>query len=156
MMRALTLWRPWAWAIVAGHKPVENRPWPPPRNMVAVPFAIHAGKRWDDEGARAILNLVGTDDFPDDDPLVKAVGAIIGVATVDRVVRSTASPDLDPSHPGTLTDYERLWFFGPYGWVLRDVVRLREAVPCRGHQLFWTLPAAVEAEVHRQIGEVRR
>jgi hypothetical protein len=150
MMRALTLWQPWGWAIVAGHKPVENRPWPPPRNMVGEPFAIHAGKRWHEDGADAILDLIGLDEFPND-PMVKAAGAVIGMATVDRVVRSNATAGFDDAHPGTLTDYERLWYFGPFGWVLRDVVRLAEPVPCRGFQMFWTLPAQVEAKVRSQV-----
>lgn len=149
MMRALTLWQPWAWAVVAGHKPVENRLWPPPANMMGVPFAIHAGKRWDRKGEVAI-GAAGVA-LPATDPLVDARGAVIGIATVERVVRSTATPGFDSSHPGTLTDYERLWYFGPYGWLLRDVVRLSKPVPCRGFQLFWTLPVDVQAEVRRQL-----
>lgn len=150
MMRALTLWQPWGWAIVAGYKPVENRPWAPPRNMLGVPFAIHAGKKWDTDGAAWILAALGCQEFSTDS-LVTAAGAVIGVATIERVVYG--DPELVHSgrHPGTLTPDQRRWFFGPYGWVLRDVRRLAEPVPCRGAQMFWTLPSDVEAEVRRQL-----
>jgi hypothetical protein len=154
MMRALTLWQPWAWAVAAGYKPVENRPWAPPANMIGVPFAIHAGKRWDWKGEDAIGAARVA--LPASDPLIEARGAVIGIATVERVVRSNATPGFDNAHPGTLTDEQRLWYFGPYGWLLRDVVRLSEPIPCRGSQLFWTLPMDVEAEVLRQVGRLRR
>jgi hypothetical protein len=148
-MRALTLWQPWGWAIVAGHKLVENRPWAPPRNMIGVPFAIHAGKRWDEDGADGILDLLDADDFPAD-PLVRAAGAVIGVATIERVVHGTALRGL-PEDADALAPEQRRWYFGPYGWVLRDVRRLDVAVPCRGFQMFWSLPPEVDAEVRRQL-----
>ena len=148
-MRALTLFQPWGWAVVAGHKLVENRPWPPPRNMIGVPFAVHAGKRYDWNGEVAIAAAGVT--MADGDPAFDARGAVIGIATVERVVRTNATPGFDEAHPGTLTDDQRRWYFGPYGWVLRDVVRLADPVPCRGFQMYWTLPADVEAQVRRQM-----
>ncbi len=150
MMRALTLWQPWAWAIVAGHKLVENRPWPPPANLWADEvIAIHAGKTWDDGGAESILELLDLAEFPVD-PLVTAAGAVVGVARVSNFVRVNSSHH--QHHPAdALTDEERRWFFGPYGWVLRDVRRLDVAVPCRGYQMLWKLPDDVEAEVRRQL-----
>lgn len=154
-MRALTLHRPWSWAIVAGHKPVENRPWAPPRNMIGVPFAIHSGKKWDAEGARFICDRVVA--FPVDYYLAHASGAVIGVVTIERVVASREAqghrwmPSDHPCHADTLTPDQRRWFSGPFGWVLRDVRRLEVAVPCRGYQMFWSLPAEVESEVLRQL-----
>ena len=48
-LRALTLWQPWAWAIVEGHKDIENRPWAPGAALrVGDPFLIHAGMKYDD------------------------------------------------------------------------------------------------------------
>jgi hypothetical protein len=149
MMRALTLWQSWAWAVAAGGKAVENRPWPPPRNMLGVPFALHAGKRWDPDGEDFIRKLTG---IPAGDPLVESRGAVIGIATVERIVRADALPGTD-QHPETLTVDQRPWFFGPYGWVLRDVTHLARPVPCRGFQMLWTLPDDVEREVRRQLLE---
>lgn len=41
--RALTLWPEWAYAIVRLGKRIENRGWPPPRDLRR--FCIHAGKQ---------------------------------------------------------------------------------------------------------------
>lgn len=149
-MRALTLWQPWAWAVVAGHKLVENRPWPPPANLWADEvIAIHAGKTWDPGGATSILELLELDEFPDRDPLVRAAGAIVGVARIANHVRVNSAHH--QHHPDQLDPEEARWFFGPYGWVLRDVRRLDVAVPCRGFQMLWKLPPEVELEVRRQL-----
>jgi hypothetical protein len=59
MMRALTLHRPWAWAIAAGHKRVENRTWRPPSFILRQRIAIHAGKTFDEEGLDQICSLLG-------------------------------------------------------------------------------------------------
>lgn len=51
-MRALTLWRPWTWAIYhAGprRKLIENRDWEPPRSVMGQIIALHAGKTFDRE-----------------------------------------------------------------------------------------------------------
>lgn len=44
-MRALTLTQPWAWLVVNGHKPVENRRWHLWRAMLGVEVLIHASAR---------------------------------------------------------------------------------------------------------------
>jgi hypothetical protein len=46
--------------------------------------------------------------------------------------------------------------FGPYGWLLEDVVALRETVPCKGAQGLWTVPPDVAARVLEQVPEVVR
>lgn len=46
---------------------------------------------------------------------------------------------------------QRRWFFGPVGYVLRDVIALPTAVPCRGWQGFWSLPDDVRAKVEEQL-----
>lgn len=43
-MRCLTIRQPWAWAIAAGHKTVENRTW---GTDYRGPLAIHAGREFD-------------------------------------------------------------------------------------------------------------
>src|SRR3972149_11819690 len=45
-MKALSIIQPWAWLIVHGHKPVENRRWP---TSFRGQFLIHAGKKFDHE-----------------------------------------------------------------------------------------------------------
>jgi hypothetical protein len=55
-IRGLTLWRPWPWSILVGSKRIENRPWWH-KNVEGSWIALHAGKRWDDSGARKILEI---------------------------------------------------------------------------------------------------
>lgn len=51
----------------------------------------------------------------------------------------------------TLAPEQRRWFFGPIGYVLRDVRALATPVPCRGWQGLWTLDAETEAKVMVQL-----
>ena len=124
VMRALTLWQPWASLIVFGQKRVENRPWKLPYSRVGRPFAIHAGLRYDDEAAKQ---------FPDDvaalGHLGRMHGAIIGTA---RAI----------SCHGNRADFpvlQRRWFFGPFGWML-DRIWYVDPIVCRGREKFWTIP----------------
>ena len=57
-LQALTLWRPWAGLVAAKVKPIENRDWPPPDRLIGKRLAIHAGKKWDREGALWALGAV--------------------------------------------------------------------------------------------------
>jgi hypothetical protein len=151
-MRAMTLTQPWAGLVASGVKLVENRP----RRMVkqsdfGQPFAIHASRAWDAEVAFRLRNGWLIDASAE--RLCGALSAVIGVATIECEVRSLA--DLEYFYRRTeradVAVRQRQWFFGPIGYVLRDVHALREAVPCRGWQGFWTLPADVEAAVRVQL-----
>ncbi len=46
-MKAITVAQPFAWAILEGHKRVENRTRAPPQSLLGERIAIHAGKRRD-------------------------------------------------------------------------------------------------------------
>lgn len=150
-MRALTIHRPWTWAIFdlpeGQAKRIENRRWRPPQEIIGAPLAIHAGKTFDDEGARWIACDLGLS-VP---PRYAHPEGIVGVVTVLDVLDEsdlyTAQTMLD-RYPG-----QERWFFGPFGWVLADVLRLAKPVPCRGMQGLWTLPDVVHREVARQVGE---
>lgn len=143
IIRGLTLWRPWAAAIVHGPKRVENRPWAPPLGLVShgLWLAIHAGKRWDAEGARFIAETwaecpaeLDRDEVASGWPPAFSAEGIIGVARV-REVRRLA--EVTPAH------YE--WAFGPWCWLLDDVRALPKPIPCRGAQGLWSLPPEVLA-----------
>lgn len=83
-MKALSVRQPWAWALVAGWKDVENRTW---RTSHRGLLLIHAGKRWDPEGKRLIERLLGVP-APHDLPL----GAIVGVVEIVGCVTDADSP----------------------------------------------------------------
>lgn len=46
-MKAISLWQPWASLIACGVKVYETRSWPPPRELIGQPIAIHAAKKID-------------------------------------------------------------------------------------------------------------
>lgn len=126
---ALSIRQPWAWAITAGLKPVENRKW---RTHYRGPLLLHAGKsltRMDIEDVREALSKVpGAPPLPDEAKLRAQMGGIVGVATLVDCVKEHPSP----------------WFFGPYGYVLTDV-RPLPLFPCLGKLGMFSPPAAALA-----------
>jgi hypothetical protein len=152
MMRALTLIRPWCWAILHAGKDVENRSWPPMERLLGSRIAIHSGMKYDDGAAGAIDGLTELGSAPRNEEWPG--GHIVGTVRVDGWVESI----------GEVFDWQGIarseavkaarspWFVGPIAWVLRDPVALAERVPCRGAQGLWTLPADVEERVRAQGG----
>ena len=113
---ALTIQQPWAWAIVAGHKPVENRKW---RTNYRGRLWIHAGKSLARHGeATAFIERLGLV-VPADLPLGAIVGSVelVDVISLDEARRR---PDAEP------------WASGPWCWVLRDPQPLATPIVCRG------------------------
>ena len=89
-------------------------------------FFIHAG--------------VSTSDLDRDDPKEMAMprGGIVGAARIVDCV----------------TKMESMWFFGTYGFVLRDAFPF-ELVPCRGQLGFFTPPADAMAGVVNALRALR-
>jgi hypothetical protein len=154
-MRALTLTQPWAGLVAAGLKLVENRPNPMiKREDFGEPFAVHAGRQVDENVYSRIceiapeLFLCWSPKTPASWPawyrLSRITSAVIAVATVDRAV-----DDYDTLDP--ILGDQRRWYFGPIGYVLRDVRAIAEPVRCRGHQPFWRVPADIERAVTAQL-----
>lgn len=123
-MKALTLIQPWAWAVERLGKRVENRTWSPPRSVLGQRIAIHAGKKFDSLDAQWLAANFGVREID------CAHGAIVATAVLERVVNSADQ----------LTEDQRVWFFGPLGWVLADVQPVAD-VACRGAQGLWEIPA---------------
>lgn len=174
-MRALSIWRPWIWCIVEcpaasgpGPKRVENRGWPPPSTILgAEPIALHAAKNFD-HGAPPFARRLGVEiphllalapREPGGVPRpVHPEGVIVGVARVTGWVNG--APGQVESFAGMSraraeTVAASPWFFGPYGWVLEDVVALPQPVPHRGAQGLWVVQAAAARDVLEQVREVR-
>ena len=135
-MRALTIWQPWAHFIAEGIKRVENREWTPPADLVGTWFAIHAGKRYDRAGAESIRTELGIE-VPAAGSLPQ--GAIVAVGILDHV--TTVGTDVD----GSLA-WDDPWFIGPYGWYLREVVKI-DPITCKGGQKLWGVSPKILAQV---------
>lgn len=139
-MKCLTVWNPWAAAIVIGDKDVENRPWRAPASAEGRRFYVHAGKQYDDgaEGAgirwarRKVHGL----------PLGVVRGAVIG--SVELVGCAEAE------------DCQLPWCMGVPGawaWLLRDPRVFRRQVPMRGALGLFEPAAEVAEALEREEAE---
>lgn len=159
-MRALTLTQPWCGLVASGIKLVENRP----RSMIkredfGRPFAIHASREIDEsvyQRVREIAPELYESLVPPSDGLLwklsRITSAVIAVAVLDgEVIGKGTRIRHWADRISPLAADQRRWFFGPIGYVLRDVRALPTPVPCRGWQGFWTLPPDVAARVEEQL-----
>lgn len=134
-MKALSLWQPWASAIVLGWKRVETRHW---STRYRGALAIHAAKRWtakEREDWAALSRAEGFDASSYELPL----GALI--ATVCLV-------DVVPTEKlvGEISDQEQRWGNyapGRFGFVFEGLIKLPEPVPFKGMQGFFDVPDAL-------------
>jgi hypothetical protein len=138
-VKALTLWRPWPWAIFhAPHNPkrIENRPWKPWPSIIDRRIVLHAGQTFDKGAVDDVLELTRPEDECD---LVRVLPAsatdtgLIGVATIQGVAVSEA--EAERFMPG-----QSEWWSGPYAWLLKDVRVFSAPIPCKGKQGLWDLP----------------
>lgn len=145
-MRAITVHRPWSFAIAWLGKDVENRTRP---LSYRGEIAIHAGKVWSSRGTDMIRRLAGRDIIPwNDVPTRETAEGIVAVA--DLVGCHHATECYKRSRGQRLCS---LWAeLSVWHLELRDVYEVDPAVPCRGWQGLWTVPADVEAAVRAQIG----
>lgn len=119
-MRVLTVKQPWATLIARRIKGVENRTWrPPPDIMAGERFGIHAGAGWDAAGAARVGCTLHRRDLP--------TGVVVCTTVVDSIV--TERPD-------------DLYFVGPLGWLLRDVVQTTSP-QLRGQLGMWRVDDAL-------------
>ena len=133
-MKALTLQRPWTWAILHSGKDVENRFWKPTAPL-PLTIAFHTGLGFDPLADAYIYAQCGR--YPDSHAALK--GHVIAVVTVEGYLQPVENPRVRWHMPGQ------------WGWMLRDLIILPEPVPCRGALSLWDLPAEVEAKLMEQL-----
>jgi len=128
-MKALSVRQPYAWAIVAGYKPVENRDWP---TRYRGRVLIHAGKREETDDVDGVVRSVAAQTGRTDAEVAKeygdhllagGFGAIVGAATISDCVE----------------DMESEWFYGKFGFVMTEPKAINP-VPCKGALSFFTVP----------------
>ncbi|WP_027947192.1 ASCH domain-containing protein [Amycolatopsis taiwanensis] len=126
-MKALTVKQPWAWAIAAGHKPIENRSW---TTSYRGPLAIHAGKTIDRHAmplVRQLLATIGADTAELDQPLTR--GAVIATAELVDVCAQAVSGGTCACGPWAEP--------GQHHWRLANVQRLAEPALVTGRLGLW-------------------
>ena len=150
MIRALTIWQPWASLIAAGAKPYEWRGWEAPRRLVGQRIAIHAGARKAQRHEIASLML--------DIERTGAAGTSLVISVARPLLeRWHSSPGLLPLSSVVCTavlgtpitarayaeqrgqaalDSDRI-DHTKWGWPLSGVEVLEPFVPAKGAQGFW-------------------
>ena len=157
-MKALSLTQPWATLIAVGAKRIETRSWSTPfRGLIA----IHASK-----------SMPGyCRDLCAEQPFLRELthaglsmpelplGAIVATCRLVYVFltgdtlnyRNASRAMCGPSGLTYEMNPQEIAFGdyapGRFGWVLADVVRLSEPIPCRGMLGLWTVPDDVVARV---------
>ena len=122
-IRCLTIQQPWAWAITAGYKTVENRTW---RTSYRGWVAIHAGASdaWMTRGLSFLrsLGVATPDNF--DTGCITAVARLCNIATPENCDSPYAC--------------------GPYCWELQNVHPLTRPIRLTGRQGLFLLPKQIE------------
>ena len=139
-MRALTLKQPWLYAIEHLGKRVENRSWDIPFRLRGHWIALQAGKSRDDLERFGVISIHGLGTIPPWTELT--FGSVSSVVKFSQVI--IARKELVP-------ESTRKWFFGPSGWMITDLVLLKEPIPCRGMLGLWTVPADIEEQIKAQL-----
>jgi hypothetical protein len=125
LMKALSFYQPFAWAIANGHIDIDDRTW---GTAYRGPLAIHASKRFH-SGYHFYLREILRLPVPDVQEL--EYGGVIAVAEL-----------VDCLPPGAPTDvpiHRRAHGGGHcHGLVLKDVQKV-QFVPCKGKQGMFTL-----------------
>ena len=134
--RALTLWRPWDQAILYGTKRLENRNWKPWKSIVGKLVALHAGQKYDSNGAKW-MHEQGLYTPP------KSSVSPTGIVGVARIVTALETSD-DP------------WFVGDFGWLLQDVRAFNTPIPCIGAQGLWKVQGPVLEALQQALLEEPR
>lgn len=128
LVPCLSIRQPYAWLIVQGLKPVENRTW---STKFRGRVLIHAGTTYSKRDHRDDLETLGKRGYPED--RTELVGGIVGEAVIVDCVRE---------HPSE-------FFFGPYGFVLERPQAYSKLIPFGGRLGFFGVPANLLAGVER-------
>lgn len=115
MLRALTIYQPWASLIIEGIKGIENRNRRPWKRLQGKLIGIHAGKRIDHDLESDYATRYNL-------PRPLPHGALLGLARIGDVV----------------TESDNEWFVGDIGIVLTDVVAFPEPLRMGGAQSYWS------------------
>ena len=115
---ALSVRAPWWWAILHLGKDIENRNW---RTRYRGRVLLHVGKAWNadevDLDLMDIETILGRDSLDLDLEKMRAgCGCIVGSVEIVGCVSSSKSP----------------WFFGQYGFVLKNPEVFERPLPYRG------------------------
>ena len=129
---AITLHRPWPYAIAHMGKDIENRTWKAhlkPGDWLA----IHAGRSYDFSAEDWLRDRFPNHALPE---IEKHETGIIAIA----------------QFLGNVTKSESVWFGGPVGWELGgEVMALIDPVECAGKQGLWKPSETIKQQVYEEL-----
>lgn len=134
-MRALSIAQPWAECIVSKGKNIENRSW---NTKFRGFLLIHASGSKDKVRFQYCYEDYGLKFDPEN----LAFGSIVGIAELSGVVTKKQ-----------LTSKTRKWFYGEYGFVLTNIIKLKNPVAVNGALSFWKLKGAKLEKVLSQVSQ---
>lgn len=126
-MKALSIRQPWAWLVVDGYKPLENRTW---TTKYRGEFLVHAGKSYDLAAHQYVRNEVGTllADELDLHRVNLGRGGFIGIAEIEDCFNPD-HPRLEQGH--MRPEWERWYNEGCCAWIIKNP-RPIEFIPYSG------------------------
>ena len=143
--RCLSIRQPWAWAIVSGRKPVENRSWATPyRGRIAIhasQASVPSGDRW-----HGISHLF-------DEPRSEIVqncrkSCIVGSVEVWDCVYCSEIDFGEPADgKATLPESAYDWCDTGVVWLLRNPIQYAKPIPAGGKLNLWKLDYTLKQAV---------
>lgn len=142
-MKAISLWQPWASLMANGSKLIETRSWPTEHRGL---IAIHAAKHVE---RSVLLDPVFEQRLCDATLPTGCIVAVVDIYDcrgVEWICHghegfSELERDFGDYTPGR----------GRYGFLTRNLRKLKNPVVCRGFQKIWNLPIEIECRVIEQL-----
>lgn len=165
ILKALTIWQPWASLIMAGFKPYEFRRWPAPRYVVGQRILIHAGVRTIKKiEIRDLIATLSSGEFCGGmtADAIDFLGDVLmdrrklplaaGLGTV-LLGDARQSYELWPEQFAGYSDSDRA-AVSNWAWPVSEIEHFEPIVPVRGHQGFWNWPYPVVRQATERAGGI--
>lgn len=126
VMRAISLWQPWAQWVMIGWKPIETRKHARFKGLVLQRIGIHAAAKWDTDWKRAAGPYLTPEQISITERFKKVGGRILGTVFVRDV--SWLTPDAAPKALIECASIRR------FGLILSEPQRFEPPITAKGLQ----------------------
>lgn len=141
-MKVISIHQPWAWAIVSGHKKIENRSW---KTSYRGDLLIHSTANVNQLGVKWIENVTNLKV-----PKYLPTKSIIGKVTLEDISFNGAFLGWDDK----LKQQERLWGFYDFEhWLFLNNYQFKNPIEIQGQQSLWVPPKNMFKNIYKEIDE---